>query len=291
MSPISEGHQRTPILLRRELASELRRLRSAAGLTRKQASAHLFCDSSKISRIETGRVTASPRDVRDLLQLYGVTGQQRDDLLRLACDARQREPWWHAYGDLPDVRTYVAFEEAAVSICSYESFAVPGLLQVEEYARLIIAAVLPDLHHETVERLVELRMTRQSMLCGDDPVTLRVVLDEAAIPRMISERKIMRRQLHHLIEAADMPKVTVQLLPFSAGPHPGMAGPFTILGFADAADQDVVYLESLTGDVYLDQPDQLNRYRAKFEHLQAVALPPDESTAFLVELARSCDLR
>jgi hypothetical protein len=286
MSLTNEGRQRTPIMLRRQLASELRRLRDAAGLTSKQASDHLFCTPSKISRIEKARVTANPRDVRDLLELYEVNAQQREELLRLAHEARQKEAWWHAYGDVPNVRTYIALEKAAASICYYESLVVPGLLQVEDYARLIISAIFPELRRERIERLVELRTTRQSLLCGDDPLTLVAVLDEAALHRLVSERQVMRRQLHRLIEAADLPNVTLQLLPFRAGPHSGMAGPFTILGFADAAVTGVVYLEHSSGDVYLDRADQVNRYRTRFEQLQAVAFTPDESTTFLVELAR-----
>jgi hypothetical protein len=262
----------------------------AAGATRKEVSVHLFCDPSKISRIETGRVTPSLRDVRDLLQFYGVKGVQRDDLLRLAHGAREKEPWWRAYDDVPDVRTYVALEESAVSICSYESLVIPGLLQVEEYARVIIGTLFPNLGCEKVERLVEVRLRRQSLLRKDDPVMLRVVLDEAALHRMLSEREVMRGQLRYLIEAASMPTMTFQLLPFSAGLHPGMAGPFTILSFADAADRDIVYFEDFTGNVYVEEPDQLEQYNAKFEQLQMAACSPEESTTALIELAKSYDL-
>lgn len=271
-------------MLRRQLASELRRLRDAAGLTSKQASDHLFCTPSKISRIETGRVTANPRDVRDLLELYGANGQQREDLLRLAHEARQKETWWRAYGDVPDVRTLIAFEESAASICVYESLVIPGLLQVEDYARLILRAIFPNLPHERIERLVELRMTRQSLLEVDDPPTLEVVLDEAALHCLVSDRGVRERQLHRLIEAVGMPNVAFQLLAYRTGPHDGMAGPFTILSFVDPADPGVVHLEHSTGEVYLDRADQVDRYRTKFQHLQALACTPDESTAFLVDL-------
>jgi hypothetical protein len=185
----------------------------------------------------------------------------------------------------------MAHERSAASICSYESLVIPGLLQVEEYTRLIIGGLFPDLTDQKVERLVELRMARQAILHGGNGVKLEVVLDEAALRRLSGERQVMRRQLRHLIDAASLPNVTVQLLPFQAGPHPGMAGPFTILGFADAADSDLVYIESSTGDVYIDQDDQLALYRTRFERLQAVALPPADSTAFLTELAEPAGLR
>ncbi len=231
-------------MLRRQLASELRRLRDAAGLTSKQASDHLFCTPSKISRIETGRVTASPRDVRDLLELYGANGQQREDFLRLAHEARQKE------------------------------------------TRLILRAIFPNLPHERIERLVELRMTRQSLLKVDDPPTLEVVLDEAALHCPVSDRRVRERQLHRLIEAVGMPNVAFQLLAYRIGPHDGMAGPFTILSFVDPTDPGVVHLEHSTGEVHLDRADQVDRYRAKFQHLQALACTPDESTAFLVDLVK-----
>jgi transcriptional regulator with XRE-family HTH domain len=282
---------RSPTLLRRQLASRLRRLREDTGMTSEQVSEHLCCTLSKISRIETASVRVNPRDLRDLLVLYGVTGQLREDLLRLAEEARRKESWWRAFSDVPDVRRYMAHERSAVSICSYESLVIPGLFQVEEYARLIIAVLFPDLPPQRVERLVELRMARQSILHGSNAVDLEVVLDEGALHRLLSEREIMRKQLRHLIEVASLPNVTLQLLPFGAGPHPGMAGPFTILGFADAADSDLVYIESSTGDVYIDQDDQLALYRTRFERLQAAALPPADSTAFLIELTKQNDAR
>ena len=278
--------QRSPTLLRRQLATKLRRLREDTGMTSEQVSEHLCCTPSKISRIETASVRVNPRDLRDLLDLYGVEGQLREDLLRLAQEARRKESWWRAYSDVPDVRRYMAHEQSAVTICSYESLVIPGLLQVEEYARLIIGALFHDLTNQRVERLVELRMARQSVLHGSNGVKLEVVLDEAALHRLSGERRVMRKQLRHLIDATSLPNVTVQLLPFEAGPHPGMAGPFTILGFADAADADLVHIESSTGDVYIDQDDQVALYRTRFERLQAAALPPAESAAFLIELTK-----
>jgi transcriptional regulator with XRE-family HTH domain len=215
--------QRSPTLLRRQLASELRRLREDTGMTSEQVSAHLGCTPSKISRVETASVRANPRDVRDLLDLYRVNGRLGEDLLRLAQEARRKEDWWRAYRDVPDVRVYIALEQAASSILAYETLGIPGLLQVEGYARRITRAIFPDLDDRKVERLLELRMARQSLLDVDDAPTLEVVVDEAAIRRLTSQRELMWEQLKHLVDAAGRPNVTFQLLPFSAGPHGGMA--------------------------------------------------------------------
>lgn len=275
----------TRTLRRRRLGSELRRLREAVGLTIDQVAAHLDCSTSKISRIETGNVSATLRDIRDILEIYGVSGQQQEVLLKLAREARQKDPWWPAYGDLPLVRTLISLERAAASIRTYQALVVPGLLQVEGYARTILSIMLPHLRPEEIERHVELRMARQLLLTGDDPLALWVVLDEAVLRRLVSRRDIMQKQLRRLSEAADMPNVTFQILPFTAGEHVGMNGAFTILSFPDPSDPDVVYLEHTGGDLYLDRPDQVERQKLLFEHLRAVALTPVDSAAFLVELA------
>jgi transcriptional regulator with XRE-family HTH domain len=281
-----DGRHSSPALLRRRVGSELRRLREAAGLTTDQVAAQLYCSPSKISRVETARVTAMLRDVRDMLELYQVSGQQQEDLLQLAREARQKDAWWHSCRDVPDVRTYMSFEKAAASIHVWESLIIPGLLQVEEYARLITRIIFSNLGEQELERHVELRMARQELLFRDEAPAVWVVLDEAALQRLVGMPTIIRHQLHHLTETARMPNVTLQVLPFRAGAHGGMIGPFTILGFPDSADPEVVHLESPTGDLYLDSTDQVHRYRILFKQLQVSALTPDESTVLLVDLAK-----
>lgn len=283
----SEGRHSSPTLLGRRLGSELRRLREEAGLTTDQVAGGLFCSPSKISRIETARVTATLRDVRDMLELYEVSDQQRADLLQLAHEARQKDAWWHSCRDVPDVRTFMGFERATDSIRVYESLIIPGLLQVERYAHLITRSIFPSLNHEKVARHVELRLARQALLTRDDAPTLSVVLDEAAIQRLVGMPDVIRDQLRHLTGAVQMSNITFQVLPFAAGAHGGMIGPFMILGFPHSADPDVILLEFPTGDLYLDGADQVIRYTQLFEGLQAAALPSDESAAFLAELVRN----
>ena len=181
----------------------------------------------------------------------------------------------------------MGFERATDSIRVYESLIIPGLLQVEHYAYLITRSIFPTLNHETIKRHVELRLARQALLASDDAPTLSVVLDEAAIQRLVGMPHVIRDQLRHLTGAAHMPNVTFQILPFAAGAHGGMIGPFMILGFPHSADPDVIHLEFPTGDLYLDSADQVLRYTELFDRLQNAALSSDESAAFLAELARN----
>jgi transcriptional regulator with XRE-family HTH domain len=279
--------EHSPTVRRRRLAAELRALREAARLTCEEVAEHMECSASKISRVETGRVSVSPRDVRDMLGLYGVDAQQRDSLVQLARESRQKG-WWHAYSDTiqPRFATYVGLEDAAAEIRTYEVNLVPGLLQTEDYARTVINAGNLTGSQEDVERRVALRMARQPALTGDDPPQLWAVLDEAALRRTVGGRGLMRMQLDHLVELAGMPNVAVQVIPFVAGAHPGMGKPFVILAFPERADPDVVYLEDLTSTLYLEDVDEIDRYNMLFNHLRATALSFEESAALITSVAK-----
>jgi len=277
--------RRSPTVRRRRLGIELRRLRDDAGLTIEQVAGALECSDSKISRIETGQVGATPRDVRDMLQLYGVDGQRRDALLQSAREARQRD-WWQAYSDTLIV-PLVGMEAAASSIRVYETLLVPGLFQTRQYAGTVIRTVRPDLRPEEVERWVEFRMARQSLLARDLPPALSAVLDEALLRRPVGGPAAMGEQLHHLARVAALPTVTLQVLPFAAGHHAGMSGAFTIFSFPEPDDPDVVYLEHTKSDLYLESEEEVRRYASAFDQLRAMALPPDDSVALVVALARS----
>jgi transcriptional regulator with XRE-family HTH domain len=277
--------RQSPTVRRRRLGMELRRLREASGLTIDRVADALECSHSKISRIETAQVRATPRDVRDMLEIYGVEGDQREGLIQLAREARQTG-WWHAYPDVTKESTYVGLEVAAASIRSYEALLVPGLLQTTEYARAVTRAVRPDQRQEQIERQVELRMARQSLLTQDDPPALWVIIDEGVLCRSVGERGVMSEQLYHLTEVAELPTVTLQVLPFGAGQHAGMDGAFTILGFPEPADPAVVYLENATSDLYLESPEDVRRYTLLFDHLRAAALKPDDSTDYLATLVK-----
>lgn len=277
---------RSTTVRQRRLALELRQLRVAAGLTMEQVAVALPCSIAKISRIETAQIGVSPRDVGDLLKLYGVDGEQRDALLLLAQEARQKG-WWHqAYRDLPVV-AYVALEWEAAFLYEYKMEVIPGLFQTREYATAIIQAIRIDLTAREIARRVELRMARQSLLTKESAPNLWVVIDEAVLRRQVGGREVMRRQLERLCEVAALPNVTLQVLPFAIGGHAGVDGGFTIVGSSEQAHPDVVHVENLTSDLYLEDSDAVRQYTLAFDHLRATALPPSDSAQFLAKSAKS----
>jgi transcriptional regulator with XRE-family HTH domain len=280
--------EHSPTVRRRRLAAELRALREAAKLTCEEVAEHLECSASKISRVETGRVSVSPRDVRDMLGLYGVDPQQLDSLVQLARESRQKG-WWHAYSDTmqPRFATYIGLEDAAAEIRTYELNLIPGLLQTTDYARAVIGAGNLTGSQEDVERRVALRMARQPMLVSaPSPPQFWAVLDEGVLHRTVGGRGLMRLQLEHLLELGELPNVAVQVIPFTAGAHPGMGKPFVILAFPERADTDVVYLEDYTSTLYLEDVDEIDRYNVLFNHLRATALSFEESAALITSVAK-----
>jgi transcriptional regulator with XRE-family HTH domain len=279
--------EQSPTVRRRRLALELRRLREAARLTCEEVADHLECSASKISRVETGRVSVSPRDVRDMLELYGVAPAQRESLVQLARDSRQKG-WWHAYSDTmqPQFVTYVGLESAAAEIRIYEVSLIPELLQSEDYARAVIRSGMMNSPAEDVERRVALRMARQPAITRDDPPKVWAVLDEAALRRRVGGAGLMRLQLEHLLAQATLPNVAVQVIPFGGGAHPAMGRPFIILVFPERVDTDVVYLEDLTSALYLEDVADVDRYNVFFNHLRASALSFDDSSALIASVLK-----
>jgi transcriptional regulator with XRE-family HTH domain len=274
----------SPTVRRRRLGLELRRLREAAGVTIETVAERLECSSSKISRIERGHSGASPRDVRDMLDVYGVRGAVADDLIQVSRDARLKG-WWHLYGTVL-TSAYVGLEAAASSIRTYEALAVPGLLQVPDYARAMIEQSRADIPRAEVERRIHVRNERQSLLTQEDPLNFWVVLDEAVFHRQVGGRTVMRGQLARLNEASSRPNVNLQVLPFARGAHAGMDGSFSILSYEEPADPDVVFAENAAGGLFLEKDEELHRYNQIFDHLKARALPPAESVAFIAALAK-----
>ncbi|MCA1706622.1 MAG: DUF5753 domain-containing protein, partial [Actinobacteria bacterium] len=198
----------------------------------------------------------------------------------------EQQGWLQPYhSELPEeYTTYIGFEAEARSVSNYESLFVPGLLQTEDYARAVIKGVLPMAGEEEVERSVRARMDRQYLLSKADPLKLWAIVDEAALHRQVGGPDVMRAQLAHLLTAAGQPHVTFQVIPYSAGAHPGMPGSFVVLDFPNPADADVVYIDSLAGDLFLEKEVELRRYSLMFEHLRAVALSPEHSVNMLAAL-------
>ena len=272
---------RTPTGRRRRLGAELRRLREAAGLTIDRVAEELECSPSKVSRIETGQVSATPRDVRDMLGLYRVDDDRLEAMVQVAREARQRG-WWQKFVDVPDgVPAYVGLETAATSIDIYMALLVPALLQTPDYARAVIAAVRPDLPREEIDRRVELRLRRQDLLDQERPPRMRVLLDDTVLRRPVGGPAVMAAQRRRLLADAGRPAVTIQVLEVGAGAHAGMDGPFTIFGFPAPAERDVVALDSAADALYLEGPEDVARYRRVFELLLPAARSPEDSAAII----------
>ena len=274
-----------PTVRRRRLGAELRKLREGQGLTAEEVAQQLLVSQSKISRLENGRRSISQRDVRDLCEVYGVHDESMvEGLMAMARESRQRG-WWHAFGDLP-YSVYIGLEQEAAKILNYESLLIPGLLQTRDYAVASVTGIQPDRDAEAVQRRVEVRMQRQERVNGDDPVDFWAVIDEAALQRVVGDAEVMRAQLEHLSRLCELPHVNIQVLPFSAGAHPGMTGAFSILEFPESADTAVVYLEGVTSDLYLEKEPDVRRYTGLYEHLRATALSTAESRALIVDKAK-----
>jgi len=279
------GERQTPTVRLRRLAAELRLLRTSSGLTRDEIAERSGINVATLYRIEHARVRPQTRTLRTLLALYGVEGAHQDELIALLRDARQRG-WLHAYQSvLPEqYTTYIGFEGEASGVWNYESLFVPGLLQTEDYARAVIRGGFPSASRDEVERRVQVRMERQDVLRGDRPLELWGIVDEAALRRQVGGRKVMYRQLRYLAESAELPQVTLQVIPFGAGAHAGMPGSFALMQFTEAAIPDVVYVDTMAGELFLEEESDVRRYKLVFEHLRAVAESADASRSLMADL-------
>ena len=281
---------RSPTVRRRELGALLRKLRTEKGLTVEQAADRLLFSMSKLSRMETGHGVATPRDIRDLCDLYGVTDEaERDHMMNLAAEAK-RQAWWQSY-DL-GYATYVGLEAEAVSISAFQSSVVHGLLHTADYARAGHNGAMPLLSPDQIELQIEAKLTRQRILTRENPPRFSVVLDEAALHRVIGGRRVMAAQLAKILDIAALPNVTVQVLPYEVGAHPAMESNFTILQLRDPTP-GVVFVEGLIGSTYLERDDDLIRYQMIFRKLESIALGPQGSldmiSRFLHEYKGSLD--
>jgi transcriptional regulator with XRE-family HTH domain len=265
------------------LGAQLRRLREAKGISREEAGHLIRGSESKISRIELGRVGFKARDVADLLTLYGVVEEaERAPLLTLAGEAN-KPGWWQPYGDLLPtwLQTYLDLEAAATLIRIYEVQFVPGLLQTEGYARAVILLSYETHDPQDIDRRVGLRMARQGLLTRPDAPQLWVVIDEAVLRRPIGGVGVMREQIGALMRATELPNVRLQVMPFRAGGHAAAGGAFTVLRFPDRDLPDVVYLEHLTGALYVDKREEVDRYLAVAGQLFIDAEPVADTPAIL----------
>ena len=286
---------RGPVVPRRRLGAELRALREQAGLTIDEVAKALECSVSKVSRLETGQGIPYRRDVRDLLDRYGIADQaRRDRLMRWVRDGN-RQGWWDDFSNvlapdpedplLPDnLSRYVALEQDASEVRTFEAMVVHGLLQTEDYARALFNT-LSTANEEATERLVELRMRRQRRLYADeDPLIVQMVLDEAVLYRSVGGPQVMRQQLARLLTDAQRPNITLRVLPFSIGAHRSVSGSFVVLAFADTDDNDLVYIEGHVGDLYLEKEHDVEVYEELFDVLVGQCLTVDQSAKLIADL-------
>ena len=280
------GDVQGPTVPRMLVGIQLHRFREAAGITPDEAAFEIRASRSKISRMENGLVRFKERDVTDLLTLYGIIDEKtRSGLVTLTRQANT-PGWWSKYGDIMAdwFEAYLGLETAASVIRTFELQFVHGLFQTEDYARAVTALGYGPVSSDETERRVSLRMRRQEVLTGVDPPRVWFVIDEAALRRPIGGRQVMRAQLKHLLEAATLPNVTIQVVPFRRGGHAAAGGSFTILRFAAPDLPDVVYLEHLTSALYLDDRRDVDHYMEVMNRLSAEAHTPVATTRFLREI-------
>lgn len=290
MSPV-----RGPVVPRRRLGAELRTLREQAGLTLEDVAKELECSVSKVSRLETGQGIPKARDVRDLLDRYGVTDQaHRDRMIRWVRDG-QRQGWWHDFSDvlapdpedplLPDnLSRFVALEQDASEVRSFENSIVPGLLQTEDYARAVLSTLST---RGPADRLVELRMRRQERLyADDDPLKIHMLLDEGVLHRPVGGEQVLQGQLKRLLADSQRPNITIQVLPFSVGVHCSVDGSFVVLAFPDSDDNDLVYVEGHLGDIYLEKVQDVDVYEHMFDSLVDMCMTAEQSIALITKSLR-----
>ncbi|GGO81680.1 helix-turn-helix domain-containing protein [Nonomuraea cavernae] len=261
---------------------ELRQLRERTGLSREQVADATDINRATLYRIETAQAKPQVRTLRALLDVYGVPTARQDELVAILRLAKE-ESWLHGTTEsLPgQYATYIGFESEAKGLLNYESSFVPGLLQTEAYARAAIPGGDPELPSQEVESRVVARMTRQAR--RDPSLNLWTIIDEAVLHRQVGGPKVMRQQLQQLIDVSDQPQVTLQVIPYEVGVHPGMHGSFVILQFAEGV-HDVVYIETSAADLFLESEKDLRRYNLIFEQLQTVAASPTESRHLIARL-------
>ena len=280
----SDPRAQSPVVCRRELGTLLHNLRTSRGMTVDQVADHLMCSRNKVRQMETGFRAGTVRDVRDLCDLFGVTeDDERDHLMDLARIAKQRGRW-HSYG--LQFSTYAGLEVAASSIEEYVSAVVPGLLQTADYARAILSCWDSVLRPEVIEQRVGDRLNRQLRLREADPPNTWFILGEEALHRLVGGPVVMIAQLNRLIEIAELPNVTIQVVPYEIGAHTAVGGSFIILKLAAPIDS-VVYVEGLFGDLLLERPQDVENYKLTFARLQEVAAGEKESVARIAATQRA----
>ncbi len=274
----------SPTVRHRRLARQLRTAREDSGLSMESAAAALGWSRPKLVRFETARTRPKPADVEAMLDLYGGAEAVKLALMQLARDIRKRG-WWSAFGDVL-TGSFAELEDDAASIRSWQVQCIPGLLQTSDYALALIRIGSPDDPEDVLLRRLQARMARRALLERRNAPSYTVVLDEAALRRPVGGPWVMGRQLDALINTAQKPHVSIRVVPASAGEHACMDGAFVILSFAADLDPDVVYLEGMGGEIYVEDVGQVSRCKVRFDRLCDQALSEEDSMALVAEIAR-----
>lgn len=271
----------SPTVRRRRLSEELRRRRENARMTLDEAARVTEISRSTVSNIESG-VKKRPTiiEVRGLLDAYGVTCErEREAILNLARQSRERG-WWSRYRDVLSGK-FIGFEAEASVISTWEPLLVPGLLQVPGYVRLLSKKLFAA-NEDSIKRAIDARIERQRILT-EEPPELWAIFGEGALLALQDYPDVLREQASYLLEAADRNEVTLQMTPANTL-TPGLGGPFVVMDFPDSVDPSVVFLETDTDGLYLEDPEEVARYRHVFGHLRIAALTPDETVERLTQL-------
>jgi transcriptional regulator with XRE-family HTH domain len=282
------GDSATPLMLRQRLRTELRNARQERQLTQEQVAKAMGWSLSKMIRIEKAQTGISANDLRALLKFYKIKDKKETaELAALAREAR-KQSWWSSYSSVAPSKLLelIDYEYAASSVRQFEPWFVPGILQTKEYARAVLKYYNAGRPKPELAALVDLRVRREDLLKREDAPQFSFILDESVVQRLVGGPSTMRRQLEHLLDVAKLPHVTIRVVPFSAGLHPGMKGPFEIINFADVTNEFIVFLEILRGDVISDDPEGTQNYLKAFESIKAVSLHELDSVARLDEASR-----
>jgi transcriptional regulator with XRE-family HTH domain len=267
----------------RGLGAELRTLRKKAGLSTRTVAQQLRWSASTLNRIENGGRNTTSEDVSALLALYKVTGTERDRLLDLARTA-DHPGWWEVTNSkLPTQLTaLIGFESEATHITYVDLSLMPGLLQIPEYARALLAGL--GVATSEIETLVVTRLGRQAILSKPNPPHYLTIIDEAVLRRPIGGPQVMATQLRHIVTVSKRPNVTVQVIPFEHGAHVGLDGSYVMLNFARA--QSLVHLEHKRSGIFVDEPGDVEVFTQTTEILRKTALDSAQSIEFIVSIAR-----
>ncbi|WP_069811528.1 helix-turn-helix domain-containing protein [Streptomyces sp. TP-A0874] len=277
-------------VLGRRLGGELLKLREERGLKQPHAAEALTSSVAKVAKMERGWVPVRDPDIRALCHLYDVQEPGIiDRLLKLAKADRERRKargWWNQYPELPDMVEYVALEDIATSVRTWQFSLVPGLFQTAEYARALAVGNGVWEDPGQIEPFVESRMARQARLTGERPLHVWAVLHEAALHQLVGGRDVMREQLERLLETTQLPNVRLQVVPYSAGAHPGMSSAFTIVSFADPGALDVVYMDTASSTLWLESESDATHHSGIFDRIARLSLAQRDATNLIERVRR-----